>query len=178
MPAQFPACVSLIAAVDARGVIGSDGKLPWHLPSDLAHFRHTTMGHPVIMGRRTYESIGRPLPGRTNIVLTRRHDYRPKGCATAPSIAAALRLAAQKDSDEVFIIGGGKVFRDALPFSQRVYLTRIHAEFSGDVYFPELSPGEWREVAREEGVVDARNLYPHTFLIYERVAHAGKEEYN
>jgi len=161
--------LSLIAAVGKDGVIGAGGKLPWKLPADLAHFKQVTMGHPIIMGRKTFESIGRTLPGRENIVVTRQHDYAAPGCVVVASLNEAFERT--RDADEAFIIGGAELFRAALPRAAKLYLTRIDHDFEGDVFFPEFDPAEWREVSRREGIVDAQNPYPHVFLVFERHNH-------
>uniref|UniRef100_A0A831U5D2 Dihydrofolate reductase n=1 Tax=Geobacter metallireducens TaxID=28232 RepID=A0A831U5D2_GEOME len=153
--------ITIIAAMAGNRVIGKEGRIPWHLPDDLARFRAITMGHPVIMGRRTFDSIGRPLPGRLNIVLTRREWYAPKGVAVARSLAEALELAGT--AGEVFICGGGQVYREALPLADRIHLTVVHLPFDGDVTFPEL-PFDFVETARVEGEGAPR----HTFLTFER----------
>ena len=140
--------LSLIAAVAANGVIGSDNALPWRLPEDLKHFKALTLGHPVIMGRKTYEPIGRPLPGRRNIVVTRNPDYRAEGCETRNTLEAALATC-QYDGAEIFVIGGAQVYAAALPLAQRLYLTEIHAGFAGDAHFPAFDRNTWRETARE-----------------------------
>ena len=159
--------ISLIVAVAENGVIGSKNGLPWHLPADLKKFRQLTTGHAIIMGRKTWESIGRPLPERRMIVVTR----DPAKLAGAPveafaSLEAALAAAGE---GEVFVIGGGEVFREALPRAGRVYLTRVHAEIPGDVTFPDLAESEWREVSREDHGADEKNPYSYTFLVYERI---------
>lgn len=160
--------LSLIAAVSDDNVIGKDGTLPWRLPDDLRHFHDLTMGHPVIMGRKTYESIPekhQPLPGRTNIILTR-HGLEIPGCIVVRSMEEAIEQA--RSSMEVFVIGGAKVYRQALPFAQRLYLTRVYAQVTGDAFFPDVRWDEWREVSREEHAADVRHVYAFTFLTYER----------
>lgn len=162
--------VSLIVAAAANGVIGRDNAMPWHLPEDLAHFKRLTLGHPVIMGRRTYQSIvaslGKPLPGRENIVVTRQRGFAAPGCTVAASLEAALGAA--RAADEVFVIGGAEIYRLALPHAERVYLTRIAADFEGDATFPALDPGAWREVARAEHPPAAGRALGFAFLRYER----------
>jgi dihydrofolate reductase len=127
--------LSVIVAVAENGVIGKDNALPWRLPEDLKHFKAITFGHPVVMGRKTFESIGRPLPGRLNLVVSRNPDYRPEGVTVAASLESAIQKAGA--AQEVFVIGGSALFKEALPKADRVYLTRIHRDFSGDVFFPE-----------------------------------------
>ena len=159
--------ISLIAAAARNNVIGKGNALPWDLPADLKHFRETTAGHTVIMGRKTFESIGRPLPKRRNVVITRPPDYNPEGVEVVSSLETAITMI--PDGEEAFVIGGGEIFRQALPLADRVYLTRVEVDVTGDAYFPALDPKEWRETARREGKVDAKNALPHTFLVFERV---------
>ena len=158
--------LSLIAAMDRNRLIGRDNTLPWRLPEDLRHFKATTLGKPVIMGRKTWESIGRPLPGRRNIVVSRNPDYPLQGAERAASLDAALTLAEDTGTDEIFVIGGGDLYRQALPRARRLYLTEIDASHEGDAWFPEIPPGEWREVAREEH--RAADGLPFAFVRYER----------
>lgn len=162
---------SLIVARAANGIIGRDNGMPWHLPADLAHFKRTTMGRPVIMGRRTWESIGRPLPGRRNVVVTRRAGYQAAGAQVVGSLEAAWRAVA--DSDEVFVIGGGELYAQALPLADRVYLTEIGETIEGDTRFPDLDPGDWRETSLGEHGPDERNAYRLRFRLLERVRRTG-----
>lgn len=133
--------VAMIVAAAANGVIGGGNKMLWHVPEDFAHFKKTTMGHPIIMGRKTWESIGRPLPGRKNVVITRQADYAAAGAEVVPSLEAALN--AVEGVDTVFVIGGGEVYRQALPLAEEVWLTKIGADFEGDTTFPTLADAEW-----------------------------------
>jgi dihydrofolate reductase len=162
--------VSIVVAAAANGVIGRANRLPWHLPEDLAHFRRLTLGHPVVMGRRTYESIlaalGRPLPGRTSIVLTRTPERTLVGALVVASLDRAIEAAA--GASELFVIGGAEVYRLALEHAHRVHLTRIHARFEGDATFPELDPARWREVARTEHPPAGARRYGFAFLRYDR----------
>jgi dihydrofolate reductase len=139
--------VNLIVAWGRDRVIGRAGTLPWHLPEDLRHFKRTTLGHPIVMGRRTWESIGRALPGRRSIVLTRNARFSAPGCETAASLAQALAMC--QDAPEVFVIGGARLFAEALPLAQRLFLTEIDAAFEGDTFFPPFDRAAWRETARE-----------------------------
>lgn len=153
-------------------VIGRDGALPWRLPADLARFRALTMGKPIVMGRRTHESIGRALDGRHNIVVSRRPGYRARGCTVAPSFEAALEAALDPASDvaEAAVIGGASIYEQALPVADRIHLTVVHASIDGDVRFPALEPGQWREVAREGRGADERNRHDLSFVELARVA--------
>lgn len=144
--------LAIIAACDKNRVIGHGGSLPWDIPADMQYFREMTRGKPVIMGRKTHESIGRALPKRLNIVVTRQSDYQPaEGCTVALSLEEAIQLgkqaAAETGADEIMLIGGGQLYRQALPLAERIYLTQVEAEFPGDTYFPELAPDEWQLVS-------------------------------
>ncbi len=167
--------VSLIAAVDLHGLIGDGAGLPWHLPRDLRRFRACTLGKPVIMGRTTYASLGRPLPQRYNIVLSREEGFNAPGCAVARSLDEALMIAggyrAAAGTDEVMIIGGGSVYAQALPRGDRLYLTVVHGRFAGATYFPvrELLRQWWRPVREPEVCpADEKNAYAHSFGVLER----------
>lgn len=159
--------MSLIVAMAANRVIGRDNRLPWHLPADLKHFRRLTLGKPVLMGRRTWESIGRPLPERTNIVITRDADYSAPGCVVVHSLEAALRAAGHHP--EVMVIGGAELYRQALPQAGRIYLTEVHGNFEGDTFFPGLQAGAWREVERTDFEPDEKNSHAYSFVTLERV---------
>ena len=156
--------VAIVVAMAENRVIGRDGGLPWRLPADLARFRAITMGKPIVMGRRTHESIGRVLDGRRNVVVSRRPGFRAPGCIVAPSLDAALETAADTAAAEIAVIGGASVYGQALPRATRVYLTLVHAAIDGDVRFPELEPGAWREVSRTGHEADARNRYDLSFV--------------
>jgi len=164
--------ISIIAALAENRVIGVRNTLPWRLPNDLKHFRRLTIGHAVIMGRKNYESIGKPLPERTNIVVTRNRDYRAAGCLIAHSVDEALKIA--KDDPEIFVIGGADIFRETLPQADRLYLTEVHAVVPGDVYFPEFDQGEWRERSRERHEPDERHAYAYSFVVFERIKNDGE----
>jgi dihydrofolate reductase len=158
--------VSLVAAVAENGVIGRDGALPWRLPADLRFFKRLTTGHTIIMGRRTWDEIQRPLPDRRNIVISRNPDAEFPGADRAPDLASALALAA--GDTEVFVIGGGEIFRAALPMADRMYLTEVHAEVDGDTRFPAWDPTAWRVATEDRYEADER--HPHAFTIrqYDR----------
>lgn len=149
--------LTLVAAVAANGIIGRDGGMPWHLPADLAHFKAVTMGKPLLMGRRTHEAIGRALPGRLNLVLSRDARYRAAGCRVVTSLEEAMAVAKGAGADELMVIGGGRVYADALPMASRILLTEVKADVEGDTAFPALDPAVWREVARQEREADERN---------------------
>ncbi len=158
--------ISLVVAASTNNVIGRDGGLPWHLPDDLRHFKRLTTGKPVIMGRRTFESIGRPLPNRHNLVMTRDPDYAAEGCDVVTSVDEALDAAA--GAGEVMVIGGGQVYRDFLPHADRIYLTRVQAEVDGDTYFPEIGEAEWLLVSTEHHADDDRHDYAFDLMVFER----------
>jgi len=158
--------ISLIAAMARNRIIGKDNDMPWHLPADLAHFKRVTMGKPVIMGRRTYESIGFPLPGRKNVVITRNADYAPEGIVIVDSIEAALSEVG--DAGEVMIIGGGQLYREMLPYADRLYLTQIQADIEGDTEFPDYTVFEWKEIDREVYEADDKNAYDLEFVTLEK----------
>jgi len=160
--------VSLIVAVSSDGTIGRDGGLPWYLPADLKHFKQTTMGHHLIIGRRTWEEVGKPLPGRTMVVVTRSLRFAPKGAQVVRSVEQALELAAS--DDEPFIGGGAQIYRVALArdLVDRIYLTRIHAEIEGDTHLPEIDLEAWELVSEEHHEADEKNEFPYSFLVYDR----------
>ena len=157
--------LSQIAAMSDNHVIGKNNQLLWHMPNDLKHFKNTTSGHTVIMGRKTFDSVGKPLPKRRNIIITRQ-PITIEGCEVVNSIEAALALC--KNEDEVFIVGGAEIYRQSLHLSDRIYLTIIHHFFDGDSFFPEISPNEWKEVSRENHPADEKNAFPYSFVTYER----------
>lgn len=166
--------LSLIVATAHNNVIGRNNELPWHLPQDLKYFKSVTLGKPIIMGRKTFESIGKPLPGRTNIVITRQKDWSFAGVLVASSVAEALKIGEQfcneqgAQTDEIIVIGGAEIYRHALAIADRIYLTRIDVKIAnGDAYFPELASTQWRLVSELPG--DSAANLPHTFLVYERI---------
>ena len=164
--------ISIIVAVSENNVIGRNNDLPWHLPADMKYFKDTTMGHCVVMGRKNFDSIPpryRPLEGRTNIVVTRSKDFQSAGIVTVHAIVDAIDYAKRRNETECFIIGGGEIFAQSLEFTDRVYLTRIHQAFEGDVHFPVLDPAEWKEVMKKDIGADEKNKYPFSFLVYERI---------
>ncbi len=161
--------VSLIWAMDDNRVIGLDNKLPWRLPADLQYFKKTTLGKPIIMGRKTFESFGsRPLPGRKNIVITRDQRYAPDPDITVVSSIESA-LTATGDVDEVMIIGGQQIYSQTLSLADRLYITIVHSEFTGDAFFPEFNLAAWREIKREDCKADEKNPYNYSFILMERI---------
>jgi dihydrofolate reductase len=160
--------IALIAAMAENRVIGRANRLPWRLSGDLRRFKALTMGKPVIMGRKTYESIGKPLPGRSNIVVTRDRGYRAQGCRVVHSLEQALEAAA--GDAEVMVIGGAELYRQSLERAERIYLTRVKAEVDGDALFPYIEPQQWREVERESHRADEKNEFDYDFITLQRVS--------
>ena len=158
--------ISLIAAMGRGRVIGIENRLPWRLPADMKHFRALTMGKPVLMGRKTFESIGKPLAGRTNIVVSQDPHFHPEGVTVARSIPEALSAA--EDKDEIMVIGGASFYAQLLPRAQRLYITEINHDFPGDAFFPAWMPEEWREIARDDHAADGDNIYPYSFVTLVR----------
>jgi len=159
--------LSLIAALARNRVIGRDNHLPWRLSADLKHFKSLTMGKPIIMGRKTFESIGKPLPGRTNIVLTRDPDFQAQGCVVVHGIDEALRAGA--DHEEVMVMGGADLYRQCLPRADRLYLTEVKAEVSGDAWFPRIEVADWIETERVSYRADDKNDYDYDFVVMDRI---------
>lgn len=166
--------LAVIVAAAENGVIGRNNALPWHLVEDLRYFKRATMGKPIVMGRKTYESIGRPLPGRTNIVITRQKDYRAEGVRVVASLDEALVLAEQvaliDGAGELMVIGGAEIYAAALPRADRLYLTEVHAEVEGDAVLPPIDWDDWRELHRERHRAVPPNPYDYSFVVFERVA--------
>jgi len=160
----MPASLTLIVAYSDNRVIGRDNTLPWKLPGDLAHFKRSTLGHPIIMGRKTWDSLGRPLPGRANIVISRNPDFAAPGATVVPTLEAAI--AACGEVEQAFVIGGAQIYAQALPQAQRVLATEVHAQVDGDAFFPLLPAFQWKETAREKQ--PAENGYDYDFVTYER----------
>jgi dihydrofolate reductase len=160
--------ISILVAMAQNGVIGNDNRLPWDLPDDLKRFKALSLGKPIVMGRRTFDSIGKPLPGRTNIVVSRQPGLAIAGVIVAGSLDAAL--AAAGAVPEIVIIGGAEIFRQALPRTDTIHLTRVHARVAGNVVFPELDPRQWRETAVEHHAADERHQYSFSFVTLQRVA--------
>jgi len=163
--------ISIIVAAAQNNVIGKDNQLIWHLPLDMKYFMEKTTGHCIITGRKNYESIPlkfRPLKNRTNIVVTRQSDYSAPGAIVTASLQKAIETAQSISDSEIFIIGGADIYRQSLSLCQRIYLTRIHQPFEGDVFFPELNMEEWTETSRTKGIKDEKNNYDYDFITYQR----------
>lgn len=158
--------LSMIVAMGKNRVIGIDNKMPWHLPADLQWFKKTTLGSPIIMGRKTYDSIGRPLPGRLNIILSRNADLEIEGCTVVNTLSDALDAA--KGADEVFITGGAHLYEKFLQDADCLYLTMIDAKFAGDTFFPDYTQYAWKEIDRIDNPADEKNPYPYSFVTLER----------
>ena len=160
--------ISLIVAMDEKRGIGKHGKLPWRLPADMKRFRELTMGHHMIVGRKTFDSIGKPLPGRQTIVVTRNRSFRAEGCMVAGSVGDALALAREGGDPEVFVLGGAEIYAQVLDEAERVYLTQVHAEVDADTFFPEWEPDAWIETQNVYQPADDKNQYAFTFKLLER----------
>jgi dihydrofolate reductase len=157
---------SLVVAVATNGVIGRDNQLPWKLPDDMAYFKKVTMGHPVVMGRRTWESIGKPLPGRESIVVTRNAGFHAEGCRVVHSLGEAWKAAGA--AEEISVIGGTTLFEETLPIADRIHLTEVQADVPGDTYFPRFDRGDWEETEVSRHAADARHPYPFRILVLDR----------
>ena len=166
--------ISLIAAVAENGVIGRDNELVWRLPDDFNYFKQTTTGHPIIMGRKTFESLGKPLPNRVNILITRNPDFAPEGTTVTKSLDEALEKALHTQSPEAFVIGGAEIYRQALPKADRLYLTEVKATFKGDTYFPDYNRADWHEVSRRHHPADERHAVAFDFVVWEHHRRANK----
>ncbi|WP_429186440.1 type 3 dihydrofolate reductase [Aeromonas veronii] len=160
--------ISMIAAMAHDRVIGKDNQMPWHLPADLAHFKRVTLGKPVLMGRKTFESIGRPLPGRRNLVISRNPDYQVEGIEVVGSVEAALALLAGSSVEELMVIGGGHLYAEMLPSADCLYLTRIDLAVEGDTRFPAFDDGQWQRVDCESHPADEKNPHPYSFETWQR----------
>jgi len=158
--------ISIIVAASTNNVIGAKGELPWRLSADLRHFKAVTMGKPIVMGRKTWESIGRALPGRQNIVVTRQSGYEAEGCDVVASIDDAISVAG--DVEEIMVIGGSQIYELAMPMAQCLYVTRVHADVDGDAHFPSVDETVWKLVSDESHTADDRNEFDFSFRVYER----------
>ena len=161
--------INIVVAVSENQVIGKDNQLLWHLPNDMKFFKNTTWGMPVIMGRKTFESMGKPLTGRTNIVVTANAGWSAPGTVAVNSLEMAFTAAAETDAREVYVIGGGEIYRHALPVTHRIYLTRVHTHIEGDTFFPELPASEWRLHSRLEFQADEKHVFAYSFEVWDRI---------
>jgi dihydrofolate reductase len=161
--------LSLIVAAASNNTIGKNNQLLWHLPNDLKFFKNTTWGSVVIMGRKTFESVNKPLLGRLNIVITRQENWQAENVTVAKSLDEAIQIATELHYKEIFIIGGGEIYKEALPKTDKIYLTRIHAEIEGDTFFPEINRNEWQLVSSVDFKADEKHLYDYTFEVWDRV---------
>jgi len=160
--------VSIIVAASQNDVIGNDNKLPWHLPADMKYFKTVTTGHCIIMGRKTFETLGKPLPNRTNIIISRQEDFSAQGCVVVNDIHKAIEYAKGTGDTECFIIGGGDVFIQSIIWAERIYLTRIAHKFEGDTFFGPLDSSDWKLAKEERHMPDVKNKYPYSFQVYDR----------
>ena len=160
--------ISFVVAMDQNRVIGSNNDMPWHLPNDLQHFKNITTGHTIVMGRKTFDSIGRVLPNRKHIVLTRSEQSFPEEVEVVRNTDEILQYAKDHEAEEIFIIGGGELFKQMMPYVDKMYITLIEESFEGDVFFPEFDESEWELIEKEKGEKDERNPYNYYFLTYER----------
>lgn len=160
--------LSLLVAASENNVIGKDNQLPWHLPNDLKYFKNLTWGMPILMGRKTFDSIGKALPGRKSIVITRNQEWQHEGVDVVHSIEEAVKKAESYGAKEIFVIGGAEIFKTSLSAANRVYVTRIHHQFEGDVFFPEISEKEWQLKASRYCEADEKNHYNHTYQVWNR----------
>lgn len=160
--------ISLLVAAGENNVIGKDNQLPWHLPGDLRYFKNQTWGMPILMGRKTFDSIGKPLPGRRSIVITRNRQWQHDGVAVVHSLDEAIAAGTGFGAREIFVIGGAEIFASALPAAQRLYLTRVHQAFEGDAFLPPFSESEWELVSERRCAADEKNPYAHSFQRWER----------
>lgn len=160
--------INIVVAKASNNVIGAKNDLIWHLPNDLKHFKSITSGHPIIMGRKTFESLGRPLPNRTNIVVTRDQNWNTEGIEIASSLPKAIEVA-KKIDDDIYILGGGNIYKQAMEFTDVLYITEVHHEFDGETYFPEIDLDEWEEVEREDFKKDEKHLYAYSFVTYKKI---------
>ncbi|HDR8179172.1 dihydrofolate reductase [Bacillus cereus] len=158
--------ISAMVAVGENNIIGKNNDIPWRLPNDWAYLRRITMGHSIILGRKNYESIGKPLDGRKNIILTKNKNYKAEGCHIAYSIEDALSKC---EGEEIFILGGEEIYQQFLPYTQKLYITKIHARFEGDRYFPEIDFSLWKEIYTEKGIQNDKNPYEYYFHVFEKI---------
>jgi len=160
--------ISLIVAASSNNAIGKNNQLLWNLPNDMKFFKNTTWAMPVLMGRKTFESLGKPLPGRLNIIITRQKDWKPEGITVVHTLGDAVKAASEADYNEAFIIGGGEIFKEAIPTADKIYLTRVDANLQGDAFFPEINTKDWLMVSEQSFETDDKHAYPYHFQLWER----------
>ena len=160
--------INLVVAASTNNVIGKDNRLLWHLPNDMAFFKNVTWGLPVIMGRKTFESLGKPLNGRINIVITRQKEWHIIGTEAVDSWEKALKAVEKEDVKQCAVIGGGEIFRQTMPLADRIYITRVHAVFEGDTFFPEIEEAEWTLISSNDFATDSKHAYPYSMQVWER----------
>ena len=161
--------ISLIVAASTNNAIGKHNQLPWHLPNDMKFFKNTTWAMPVLMGRKTFESLGKPLQGRLNIVITRQEGWTPESTIIVHSLKEAVTTANEADYKEAFVIGGGEIFKEAMPLANKIYLTRVDADVEGDVFFPEINTGDWKLVSEQSFLPDEKHIHAYHFQLWERI---------
>ncbi len=161
--------ISLVVAAATNNAIGKEGVMPWHLPNDMKHFKNVTWGMPVIMGRKTFESLGKALTGRKNIVITRQQDWVPENAVVVKSLEDALFVAGETDANEVMVIGGGEIYRAYFEKARRIYMTRVEASPDADTYFPEIDPKQWRLLSHRNHEADEKNAFNYSFQTWERL---------
>ena len=163
--------IAMVVAASTNNVIGKNNQLVWHLPNDLKFFKNTTWGFPVIMGRKTFEEVNKPLPGRINIVITRQSDWNVAGAVKAADLQDAIIKARETNSKKIFIIGGGEIYRQSMSVAGTIYITRVHGEFEGDTFFPEINEQEWKLVSNEDFPVDDKHAYAYSFQVWTKINH-------
>lgn len=161
--------ISLVVAAATNNAIGKNGKMPWHLPNDLKHFKNTTWGMPIIMGRKTFDSLGKALPGRKNIVITRQQGWQADGAVVVKNIEDALFVANETDAKEAMVIGGGEIYKLVFEKASRIYLTRVEAEPEADTFFPDIEPGKWHLMSQKNYEADEKNAFNYSFQVWERI---------
>ena len=165
--------ISLVVAASENNAIGKNNELLWNLPNDLKFFKNTTWGFPVIMGRKTYESVNKPLPGRTNIVVTTKADWHSDGATTVATIEEGIKKAAETNSKQIFIIGGGEIYKQSMNLADSIYITRVHATLDGDTFFPAIDANKWKLTSNEDFPVDDKHAYSYSFQVWEKIRDNG-----
>lgn len=161
--------IALVVAASANNAIGKNNQLLWHLPNDLKFFKNITWGFPIIMGRKTFEAVNRPLPGRTNIIVTRQPGWEARGVTSSLNVEDAIQKGLQTNGRQIFIIGGGEIYKQAIPLADTIYLTRVHVELEGDTFFPELDESRWKLVANDDFPADEKHAYAYSFQVWKKI---------